>query len=106
VRASESNGCEVLSDGQRVWINASTGEALARLSSFSATTMIDVHRPITEQRVLGSECLDCRHDLQGAAAWDHFVAAAQRHFGVVVGEKHRPRWAKATATEAPGSIGP
>jgi hypothetical protein len=106
VKSSESNGNEILSDGRRVWVNGKSGEALARLSSFGATAMIDVHRPITEQRVLGSECLDCRHDLQGAAAWDHFVAAALRHFGVVVGEKHRPRWAKATTAEAPGSIVP
>ncbi len=95
MRESLSNGCQVLSDRQRVWINASTGESLARLSSFGGIALIDVHRPLAEQRVTGSECLDCRHDLKGVAAWEHFVAAAERHFGVTVAERHRPGWAKA-----------
>jgi hypothetical protein len=80
---------QVQSNGERVWVNGPDGASVARISMFGG---IDVHRPLTEQADHG-ECLDCRHDLRGAQAWDHFVRAVLRHFGVYVAARHRPKWA-------------
>ena len=61
---------------------------------FGRVAMIDVHLSIEEQRKTGTECLDCRHDLTGAGAWDHFIQSLKRHYNVDVEEEHRPDWAK------------
>jgi hypothetical protein len=94
VRESDVDSFQVLSDGRTVWVNEDAGGAVARLSSFGGVAMIDVHRPLLQQYTEG-ECLDCRHDLTGANAWDYFVQSVLRHFGVAISEKHRPRWARA-----------
>lgn len=94
MKESASNGCQILSDGRRVWVNGLSGESLARLSSFGNLGMIDIHRSHGEQRETGKECLDCRHDLTGNDAWHHFVTSLKRHFNVEVGEEHRPDWAR------------
>lgn len=83
---------QVQSDGRTVWVNDATGGAIARVSSFGDIAMIDVHRPLAEQCSQG-ECLDCRHDLVGTEAWEHFKRSVLQHFGVQVTDKHRPRWA-------------
>jgi hypothetical protein len=80
---------QVQSSGDRVWVNGPDGASVARISKHGG---IDVHRPLSEQREHG-ECLDCRHDLRGAAAWEHFTASVLEHFGVPIAERHRPRWA-------------
>ena len=100
MKESRSNGAQILSDSARVWVNAKTGEALARLSCFGEQALIDIHRPLGQQQAAG-ECLDCRHDLQGDEAWRHFVLSLARHFSIEVGEKHRPRWAKQRAERTP-----
>ena len=91
---SASNGFQVLSDGRRVWVNGLQGESVARLSSFGLQVMIDIHLPFNEQRATGKECLDCRHDLRPADAWQYFVLSLQRNYNVTVAEKHKPDWAR------------
>ena len=93
MKETESNGCQILSDGTKVWVNGGNfGESLARLSAVGKTAIIDVHKPLCAQRDAG-ECLDCRHDLTGAEAWEYFVTSLKRNHQVEVGEEHRPRWA-------------
>ena len=87
---------EVMSNGNRVWVNGPMGESIARISNLpypEGTVAIDIHKPHAEVCATGSECLDCRHDLSGRAAWDHFVASLQQNYGVRVNAKHRPTWA-------------
>lgn len=91
---SSSNGCQILSDGRRVWVNGLSGESIARLSVFGKLAIIDIHLPIDRQRETGSECLDCRHDLRGNDAWRYFVRSLKRYFSVEVGDQHQPDWAK------------
>jgi hypothetical protein len=93
VKESGSNGFQILSDGRKVWVNGPAGESIARLSSFGRATMIDVHLSIEAQRETGTECLDCRHDLAGAAAWTYFVQSVKTNYKVEIGEEHRPAWA-------------
>ncbi len=83
---------QVLSDGRTVWVNEASGGAVARLGSFGDIAMVDVHRPLAQQCAEG-ECLDCRHDLAGAEAWDYFKGSVLKHFGLTIAERHRPRWA-------------
>ena len=93
MKTSTNNGHQVQSDGRTVWVNESAGGAVARVSSFGDVAMIDVHRPLADQCTQG-ECLDCRHDLMGAAAWEHFKQSVQKHFQVEIAERHRPKWAR------------
>lgn len=87
---------QVQSNGDRVWVNGPDGASVARISQHGG---IDVHRPLAEQGELG-ECLDCRRDLAGADAWEHFIRSLLRHFGVHIAERHRPKWATLDAKEA------
>jgi hypothetical protein len=87
---------QIISDGKTVWVNGQRGECIARLSGFEDIAAVDVHQPLDVQRETGKECLDCRNDLRGSEAWQHFVAALDRYFGIVVDERHRPTWAKET----------
>ena len=80
---------QVQSNGDRVWVNGPDGASVARISQFGG---IDVHRPLAEQANQG-ECLDCRHDLSGVPAWEHFARAVRDHFGVMIAMRHRPKWA-------------
>jgi hypothetical protein len=80
---------QIQSNGERVWINGPDGASVARISKHGG---IDIHRPIAEQADRG-ECLDCRQDLFGEAAWKHFVRSVLRHFGIYVTARHRPSWA-------------
>lgn len=92
MKETASNGCQILSDGNKVWVNGVQGESVARLSCFGRQVMIDIHKPFGEQRG-GGECLDCRHDIKGADAWQYFVKSLKRNFNVDVDEVHRPGWA-------------
>ena len=96
MKETASNGCQILSDGRTVWVNGLSGESLARLSSFRGMAIIDIHNKLDAQRQTGSECLDCRHDLKGANAYEYFVLSLKRNFGVEVAEEHRPQWASST----------
>jgi len=94
MKETASNGCQVLSDGRRVWVNGLSGESLARLSAFGDRVMIDIHLPLEKQKQTGTECLDCRHDLTGADAWRHFVQSVKTNYNVDVGPERQPGWAK------------
>ena len=93
MKETASNGCQVVSDGRKIWVNGLSGESLARLSCFGSTVIIDIHNSHDTQRQTGSECLDCRHDLKGASAYEYFVLSLKRNFNVEIGEEHRPKWA-------------
>jgi hypothetical protein len=85
MRRSISNGHEVLSDDSgRVWVNGPNGASVARYSPRAGR---DVHRTIEEQRATGSECLDCSPDPD----FETFVASVERHYGVKIAAKHRPK---------------
>ncbi len=108
MKETASSGCQILSDGNKVWVNGVQGESVARLSCFGRQVMIDIHKPLVAQRADG-ECLDCRHDLRGADAWRYFVKSLKRNFNVKVGEAHRPDWAgdmrkKRTASPTPSEV--
>lgn len=96
MKETASNGCQVLSDGSRIWVNGLSGESLARHSRFGETVIIDIHNALCTQRQTGSECLDCRHDLKGSNAYEYFVLSLKRNFGVEVSEEHRPHWARSS----------
>lgn len=86
------NKCEVMSDGQRVWVNDKHGCSIGRFTNWGT---VDIHTSGTSQLRNGGHCLDCRNDLRGEAAWKHFVAGMYEHHGVVISDKHRPkRWRK------------
>lgn len=91
MKETNSNGYQLLSDGQRVWVNGRKGESVARLARFGGMVMIDVHQPLCTQKTKG-ECLDCRHDLRGEEAWKYFVSSLERNFNISVDDAHRPRW--------------
>ena len=84
MRSEVVNGYEVASDGRTIWVNAPTGECVARLSQRAGR---DVHRTVEEQQKTGIECLDCDHD----PSFEAFAASVLEHYGVRVGEKHRPK---------------
>jgi hypothetical protein len=92
MKETSSNKYQLLSDGQRVWVNGLQGESVARLSRFGSVVMIDIHQPLCAQKTNG-ECLDCRHDLQGYEAWLYFISSLKRNFNIDVDEAHRPKWA-------------
>lgn len=48
---------EVKSDGRTVWVNATSGECLARFGRFG----IDVHRTLEAQMAGEGQCLLCTH---------------------------------------------
>jgi hypothetical protein len=89
VNRSIVNGHEILSDGRRVWVNGPDGAAVAR---YSSTAGRDVHRPMSEQRETGDECLDCSGDTD----YDTFADSVLRHYRVAIPKKHRPRAATLT----------
>jgi len=79
-------GFEVMSDGKTVWVNAPTGESVARFS----WNGIDVHRRFEEQRTKGA-CLDCQPGPLGQEGWCNFKALMLQHYQLVVSDRHRPR---------------
>lgn len=69
------------------WCSRRYGPDGASAARFSIRSGRDVHRSVAEQRATGKECLDCAPDTN----YDAFVASVQRHYGVVIPAKHRPR---------------
>ena len=82
-------GYEVLSDGRTVWVNAPTGEAVARFSWMG----IDVHRRLEDQRIKG-QCLDCRPGPLGKSDWGIFKTLMLQHYQLTVPDRHCPRGLK------------
>ncbi|MDG3444613.1 hypothetical protein [Nitrospirillum amazonense] len=91
-------GPEILSDGVSVWVNAPTGECIARFGRGG----VDVHRTVADQVAGMPECLACTHHRPDAAAWAMFVRETARHHGVVIADKHTPRWITGAATVSVG----
>jgi len=87
VRESSFKGYQILSDGTRVWVNAPSGHAVARLGVFGKMVLLDVHGPS------GVECLDCSHTARGPQAWNRFVELVWKFHGVLIADDHRPAWA-------------
>lgn len=78
---------EILSDGNTVWINSPA--AIGRFGRFG----IDIHRSLGEQSEKG-ECLHCTHGQTDNSSWKEFVVKMQEHYGITVGEEHKPKWLK------------
>jgi hypothetical protein len=91
---------QVISDGRTVWVNAPTGECLARFGRFG----IDIHRPVAEQEAGAPQCLFCTHSHVTRKDWDAFRAATLEHHGVHVANSHQPRFLgdDVAAGNAPG----
>lgn len=74
---------EISTDGITVWINGESG-LIARFG----VRGIDIHRPASEQH--SGECLYCTHEESTARDWDTFVLKVYEHFGIRVGDSHKP----------------
>ena len=89
---------EIDTDGRTVWV--SDGEAGANIGRFGPLG-IDIHHRIDPQTLdyvdgegnfHHTQCADCRHDLQGQEAWQHFKTSMDDIHGVVLTEEHKPKW--------------
>ena len=79
---------EVTSDGKTVWVNSAESCCIGRFSHFG----IDIHHHGGVQMLTGQQCLDCRHGKPDLADWTHFKESMWRHFLVIVGDQHMPRF--------------
>lgn len=79
---------EIDSDGRTVWVNSAMGVCVGRFSRFG----IDIHRDFTAQVAGEPECLDCTHEKPTLAEWERFKSGMMEHYGVVVGDEHRPEF--------------
>lgn len=89
MKESLINGFQVLSNGERVWVNGPDGCSVARFS----ITGIDVHRPSAEQAEKGP-CLDCQPGPMDEAGWQAFLESVEAHYDVKIPDKHKPEWLK------------
>lgn len=80
------SGYQVLSDGRTCWVNAPTGESVARFS----VNGIDIHRLASQQRTLGA-CLDCKPGPLGEDGWLLFKLSMRQHYSLEVHDRHKPR---------------
>lgn len=79
---------QIVSDGRTVWVNADTGECVARFSHFG----IDIHRRVNEQIAGKPECLLCTHERPGTAEWITFTEFVETTYKVKIAAKHKPAW--------------
>jgi hypothetical protein len=84
LRSTTRAGCQILSDGVTVWVNAEGG-----LIGRFGRAGIDIHRVLGEQ--CEGECLYCTHNWTTTEDWPVFVAKMRELHGVAVPEKHRPK---------------
>lgn len=85
------DGYEVSSDGRRVWVNSlTTCASVARFSVFGELVMVDVHNEPHLQAERG-ECLDCCNGSDLEKLWAHFKEALEKHYGIQVPDRHKPR---------------
>jgi hypothetical protein len=82
---------EIDSDGRTVWVNSHEGCCIGRFSKAG----IDVHHDAQEQIARGHQCLDCRKGPTGREDWVHFKEAMWKHFLVIVGDQHMPKFLEA-----------
>ena len=85
---------EIDSDGKTVWVNSHEGCCIGRFCRQG----IDVHHDGPEQVRLGQQCLDCKKGPTTLADWTHFKEAMWRHFLVIVGDQHMPKFLKVEET--------
>jgi hypothetical protein len=78
------NNHEVMSNGERVWINGPDGASVARFSSRAGR---DIHKPYAEVVATGEECLDC----SPSTSWEEFKEGVLKHYGIDLHEKHAPQ---------------
>jgi hypothetical protein len=79
---------QVISDGRTVWVNAPTGECLARFGRYG----VDIHRTVTDQLEGMPECLTCTHALTTAKDWLLFQSETLRHHGIKIDDTHKPTY--------------
>jgi hypothetical protein len=77
------DGNQIISDGRTVWVNGADGCCLARFSKFG----IDIHKDV-EGQTGGEVCLDCGT----VPDWDRFVLGCLGFHGIIVEDRHRPRF--------------
>lgn len=83
------NNHQVESNGTTVWVNSGeTGGCLGRFGK----TGIDVHHDIDTQMKEGKQCLNCTHHPPTNEDWTTFVQDMKKHYGIEVGEEHKPTW--------------
>lgn len=76
------------SDGNTVWVNSQTGMCIGRFSRFG----IDIHRDFHQQADGKGECLNCTHERPSIAEWERFKSGMREHYGVSVGDEHKPKF--------------
>lgn len=84
---------EITSDGTCVWVNAADGSCIARFGRQGT----DVHKDVASMLLGEGQCLDCcPHTGDLDADWAYFTASVMRHYGIAVGDEHKPhrvrRW--------------
>lgn len=84
--SSIQDGYEILSDGRTVWVN----DSFINVGRFSRNG-IDIHHRAEEQILSGKQCLDCKAGPCTDADWDHFQKGMMFHFGVLIGDEHKPK---------------
>lgn len=78
---------EITSDGTSVWINDEQGMCIGRYGRLGT----DVHNDVAAQILGEGQCLDCRrHTGDLAVDWDYFKASMLQHYGIAVGDEHKP----------------
>jgi hypothetical protein len=76
---------QIDTDGITVWVNANTGECIARFGRMG----IDIHKLIEEQAT-GGQCLECTHGPVTIVDWERFKVAMVEHYGITVTDEYRP----------------
>ena len=76
---------EVVEGIQAVWINANTGECIARFGVYG----VDIHRRVSEQSYRG-ECLDCRHGVTTLEDWKWFKERMLHHYNIDMTDREPP----------------
>ena len=78
---------DITSDGACVWVNAADGSCVGRYGRLG----VDVHKDVAAMLLGEGQCLDCRrHTGVLDDDWAYFKASMLHHYGVVVGEEHKP----------------
>lgn len=78
---------EIISDGFTVWVNAPTGENIARFGKMG----VDVHNTIEARTNGAPECLACTHGPVGPDEWKLFCEAMMTHYNVTIPEEFKPK---------------
>lgn len=80
-------GFDISTDNVTVWINGPDGCNAGRFGRMG----IDIHRSYDEQKKTGEQCLHCTAGPVTAADWETFKIEMNRHYGVVVTDRFKPK---------------